>query len=32
MQALADLSTNVEILLERYKALREENLHLKDEV
>jgi len=32
MQALADLSTNVEILLERYKALREENLHLKEEV
>ena len=31
MQALDDLSTNVHILLERYTALQEENMRLKDE-
>ncbi|MBR0195531.1 MAG: hypothetical protein IJQ32_04760 [Paludibacteraceae bacterium] len=31
MQALDDLSTNVHILLERYTALQEENVRLKDE-
>lgn len=31
MQALDDLSTNVHILLERYQALQEENVRLKDE-
>jgi predicted nucleic acid-binding Zn-ribbon protein len=32
MQALDDLSTNVHILLERYTALQEENVRLKDEL
>lgn len=31
MLALDDLSTNVHILLERYQALQEENMRLKDE-
>ena len=31
MLALDDLSTNVHILLERYAALQEENVRLKDE-
>ena len=31
MQALNDLSQNVHILLERYTALQEENVRLKDE-
>ena len=31
MQALADLSTNVQHLLERYSALQEENARLKEE-
>ncbi len=31
MQALDDLSNNVHILLERYQALQEENVRLKDE-
>ena len=31
MQALDDLSNNVHILLERYTALQEENVRLKDE-
>jgi len=31
MLALEDLSTNVHILLERYTALQEENMRLKDE-
>ena len=31
MQALDDLSTNVHILLERYTALQEENVRLKEE-
>ena len=31
MLALDDLSTNVHILLERYTALQEENMRLKDE-
>lgn len=32
MQALAELSNNVHILLERYEALREENARLKEDV
>ena len=31
MQALDDLSTNVQLLLERYSALQEENARLKEE-
>ena len=31
MQALDELSNNVHILLERYTALQEENMRLKDE-
>ena len=31
MQALDDLSTNVHILLERYTALQDENVRLKEE-
>ncbi|MBQ7996275.1 MAG: hypothetical protein IJ249_01240 [Paludibacteraceae bacterium] len=32
MQALDDLSQNVHLLLERYRALREENTRLKEDI
>ena len=32
MKALSDLSRNVQLLLERYEALREENVRLREDI